>query len=130
MRRALLRRYAPARHFLVAWSALLLGVVAYAAVSLGVLPKNPLTDYSMQFGSAAEMILLSFALAYRINVLKAQNELIQSEARHHLEARVRARTAELDATMQRLEDATGACRISAAATASPASTFAAISTMP
>jgi len=59
----------------------------------------------MQLGSAAEMILLSFALAYRINVLKADNERIQREARHQLEARVRARTAELDATLQRLEDA-------------------------
>jgi diguanylate cyclase (GGDEF)-like protein len=102
---ACLRRYAPARHFLVAWSALLVGVVVYAAVSLGLLPKVPLTEYSMQIGSAAEMILLSFALAYRINVLKAENERIQSEAREHLEARVRARTAELDATLHRLEDA-------------------------
>jgi two-component system, sensor histidine kinase LadS len=100
-----LRRYAPARHFLVAWSALLFGIVVYAAVSLGVLPKVPLTEYSLQIGSAAEMILLSFALAYRINVLKADNERIQSEAREQLEARVRARTAELDATMHRLEDA-------------------------
>jgi diguanylate cyclase (GGDEF)-like protein len=100
-----LRKYAPARHFLVAWSALLIGVVVYAAVSLGVLPKTPFTEYSMQLGSAAEMILLSFALAYRINVLKAENERIQDDARGHLEARVRARTAELDATLQRLEDA-------------------------
>jgi diguanylate cyclase (GGDEF)-like protein len=102
---ACLRAYAPARHFLVAWSALLVGVVVYAAVSLGLLPKVPLTEYSMQIGSAAEMILLSFALAYRINVLKAENERIQGEAREQLEARVRARTAELDATMHRLEDA-------------------------
>jgi diguanylate cyclase (GGDEF)-like protein len=99
------RRYAPARHFLVAWSALLVGVVVYAAVSLGLLPKVPLTEYSMQIGSAAEMILLSFALAYRLNLLKAENERIQSEAREQLEARVRARTAELDATMHRLEEA-------------------------
>ena len=102
---ACLRRYAPARHFLLAWSALLIGVVVYAAVSLGLLPKVPLTEYSMQIGSATEMILLSFALAYRINVLKAENERIQGEAREHLEARVRARTAELDATLHRLEDA-------------------------
>jgi diguanylate cyclase (GGDEF)-like protein len=100
-----LRRYAPARHFLLAWSALLIGVVVYAAVSLGLLPKVPLTEYSMQIGSAAEMILLSFALAYRINMLKADNERIQSDAREQLEARVRARTAELDATLHRLEDA-------------------------
>jgi diguanylate cyclase (GGDEF)-like protein len=99
------RRYAPARHFLIAWSALLIGVVVYAAVSLGLLPKVPITEYSLQVGSATEMILLSFALAYRINLLKAENERIQSEAREQLEARVRARTAELDATLHRLEDA-------------------------
>ena len=100
-----LRRYAPARHFLVAWSALLIGIVVYAAVSLGLLPKVPITEYSMQIGSAAEMILLSFALAHRINLLKADNERIQSDAREQLEARVRARTAELGATLHRLEDA-------------------------
>lgn len=100
-----LRRYAPARYFTVAWSALLLGVMVYAAVSLGLLPKTPLTEYSMQIGSATEMILLSFALAYRINLLKAENERIQGEAREQLEARVRARTAELNATLGRLEDA-------------------------
>lgn len=99
------RRYPPARFFLLAWSMLLAGTLVFAAVSLGLLPKNLFTEYGMQIGSAAELILLSFALAYRINVLKADNERIQREAREQLEARVRARTAELDATLRRLEDA-------------------------
>ena len=99
-----LPRYRPARYFLLAWSALLISLIIYSAVSFGYLPKHPLTEYSVQLGSALEMVLLSFALAYRFNLLKAENERIQSEAREQLESRVRARTHELDATLKRLED--------------------------
>ena len=100
-----LPRYRPARYFLFAWSALLISLIVYSAVSFGYLPKHPLTEYSVQIGSALEMVLLSVALAYRFNLLKAENERIQSEAREQLESRVRARTHELDATLKRLEDA-------------------------
>ncbi|MCB1559837.1 MAG: GGDEF domain-containing protein [Xanthomonadales bacterium] len=100
-----LPRYRPARYFLLAWSTLLISLIVYSAVSFGYLPKQPLTEYSVQIGSALEMVLLSFALAYRFNLLKAENERIQSDAREQLESRVRARTYELDATLKRLEDA-------------------------
>ncbi|MBB5208583.1 sensor domain-containing diguanylate cyclase [Chiayiivirga flava] len=100
-----MRSYAPARQFALAWSILLIGTMIYAAVALGILPKVPLTEYSIQIGSAAEMILLSLALAYRINALTAENERIQREARSELESRVQARTADLDAALQHLEDA-------------------------
>jgi two-component system, sensor histidine kinase LadS len=100
-----LRRFPPARYFLIAWTALLAGIVTYAAVSMGWLAKTPLTEYAIQFGSAAEMVLLSFALAYRINVLTAANARIEGEAREQLESRVRERTADLDAALQRLEEA-------------------------
>lgn len=97
--------YRPARHFLVAWAALLAGVVAYASVSFGLLPKVFLTEYGIQIGSAAEMILLSFALAYRINLLRSEYERVQSEAREQLETRVAERTRDLDAAMQQLRSA-------------------------
>lgn len=100
-----MRTYAPARHFALAWGILLVGTMVYAAVALGVMPKMALTEYSIQIGSAAEMILLSFALAYRIKVLTADNERIQRDARAELETRVSARTADLDAALQHLEDA-------------------------
>lgn len=102
---ACLSRFPPARHFLVAWSLLLLGIVVYASVSLGWLPKHPLTEYSIHIGSAAEMVLLSFALAYRINLMTAANERSEREARETLEQRVSERTADLDAALQRLESA-------------------------
>ena len=88
--------YHPARNFLIAWAALLLGITAYAAVSFGLLPKMFATEYGIQIGSAAEMILLSFALADRINALREENTRIQREAHEQLEQRVSDRTRDLD----------------------------------
>jgi diguanylate cyclase (GGDEF)-like protein len=95
--------FKPARNFLLAWTVLLLGVVVYAALSFGLLPKMFITEYGIQIGSAAEMILLSFALAYRINTLRDENARLQREAREQLEARVAERTRDLDEALQKLQ---------------------------
>lgn len=100
-----LKHFAPAKYFLWAWFALLLGIMVYAAVAMGWLPKNPLTEYSIHIGSAAEMILLSFALAYRINILTEASREQLVVAQEELEARVKERTHELDETLHRLETA-------------------------
>ena len=72
--------YKPARFFLLAWSMFLVGVTIYAMTNLGVLPNNNFTFYTMPLGSAAEVILLSLALADRINVLKKEKEESQAQA--------------------------------------------------
>ncbi len=72
--------YRPARFFLLAWSLFLLGVTVYALTNLGLLPSNDVTFYMMPFGAAAEVVLLSLALADRINVLKKEKEQSQAEA--------------------------------------------------
>jgi signal transduction histidine kinase len=46
----------------------------------GVLPYNNFTRYTIHIGSAIEVILLSFALADRINILKKEKEASQEEA--------------------------------------------------
>jgi diguanylate cyclase (GGDEF)-like protein len=99
------RGFRPAANFLIAWTALLLGVVAYAAVSFGVLPKIFLTEYGIQIGSAAEMILLSFALADRVHLLREENARIQRDAAEVLEHRVEQRTQELNAALEQLKQA-------------------------
>ena len=71
---AIRRGYPPARLFLAAWTMLLLGTAMYASVSFGLLQKNFVTEYGIQIGSAMEMILLSFALAYRYANLRSENE--------------------------------------------------------
>ena len=68
-----------ARNFLIAWAVLLLSVVFQALHNIGTLPSNVLTSNAVLFGSALEMLLLSFALADRINVARRFKE--QSQVR-------------------------------------------------
>jgi diguanylate cyclase (GGDEF)-like protein len=102
--------YRPARLFLAAWTMLLLGTAIYATVSFGLLPKNLFTEYGIQFGSALEMILLSFALAYRYAALRSENETMVREANEQLERNVSRRTAELSAALEQLAEANSRLR--------------------
>jgi diguanylate cyclase (GGDEF)-like protein len=97
--------YAPAKIFLVAWAFLLLGTALYAAVSFGLLEKNFVTEYAIQIGSALEMILLSFALAYRYARLRGENERLVREHNEQLERHVALRTSELSTALEQLADA-------------------------
>ncbi len=100
-----LRGSRPAMYFLLAWTLLIAGGVALPLSSFGLLPRTFLTEYSIQFGSAAEMLLLSFSLAHRINLLKADNEHLMRATNEQLEQRVSQRTGELHAALHRLEEA-------------------------
>lgn len=96
--------------FVTAWSMLLIGTSLLSLRNAGWIPSNFFTVYSMQIGSAMEMLLLSFALGARFNLLKQQKEKVQQELvdtlREHeriLEARVARRTEELLETKAKLE---------------------------
>lgn len=67
----------PAKYFLAAWLTFLIGVIVFALKNAGILPYNNITIYTMPAGSAIEAILLSFALADRINILKKEKEQSQ-----------------------------------------------------
>jgi signal transduction histidine kinase len=75
-----IRGYRPARFFLLAWTSFLVGVCIFILKDFGVFPFNDITRYTMQTGSAFEVILLSFALADRINILKKEKEESQARA--------------------------------------------------
>lgn len=66
--------------FLVAWSSFLLGVTFFALKDFGLLPFNTFTNFALPVGSVIEILLLSFALADRINVLKQEKEISQQLA--------------------------------------------------
>ncbi|GGD40740.1 sensor domain-containing diguanylate cyclase [Pseudoxanthomonas indica] len=102
---AVRRGYKPARLFLLAWSMFLAGIAMVAMVAFGVLPKNFVTEYSVQIGSALEMLLLSVALGYRYASLRNQNERIVRESRDQLELKVAQRTGELRQALEQLETA-------------------------
>jgi PAS domain-containing protein len=72
------RAFAGARVFFMAWAVLLLGVLTLVLHNLGILPSNALTVNSLLIGSALEMVLLSFALADRINVARRFKEQAQA----------------------------------------------------
>lgn len=72
--------YRPAKFFLVAWSFLLVGIVIFVLRNLGVVPFNSFTENILHVGTSLEVILLSIALADKINVLRREKEESQAEA--------------------------------------------------
>lgn len=76
--KVLKRGYRPAKFFMLGWSFLLAGAIVFLLKDFGIIPYNTYTNYSMQFGSIVEVALLSFALADRINILKAEKEEAQA----------------------------------------------------
>ena len=73
------RRHPGAQYFAYAWAALLTGVLTQTLHNYGLLPSNPFTANAILIGSALEMVLLSFALADRINVVRREKEMAQAQ---------------------------------------------------
>lgn len=91
-----------ARWFLLAWSVFLLGVFTISLNKFKLIPVNFLTTNAAQIGSMLEAVLLSFALADRINREKlmrftAQQALLHTteKMKEELEERVQERTQDL-----------------------------------
>ncbi|MDM8537525.1 7TM diverse intracellular signaling domain-containing protein, partial [Desulfobacterales bacterium HSG17] len=76
----LMRGNRTARFFLTAWCVFIFGVIFLALKNFGFLPANLLTDYSVQIGSAMEVILLALALADRINIERKEKDLARQDA--------------------------------------------------
>ncbi|MDF1763893.1 MAG: diguanylate cyclase, partial [Oleibacter sp.] len=72
--------YQPARYYTIAWSTFLLGGVILALNKFNIIPRNLFTEHALQIGSAMEVMLLSFALADRLNTEKRDRFEAQQEA--------------------------------------------------
>jgi len=99
----LYRRFRPARYFMVAWTALLSGMLLYTLKTFGVVPANFVTEFGIQIGSAFEVILLSIALADRLRHMNLKTQRMQQEMNERLESRVAERTSELEQVNRQLE---------------------------
>jgi len=100
---SLIRGYRQARFFLLAFSVLLAGMAMYALKTFHLLPGNAVTENGLQIGSALQMILLAFALADRMRLLKEASVKIEQQARVQLEQRVAERTGALNQALAELE---------------------------
>jgi diguanylate cyclase (GGDEF)-like protein len=93
-----------ARYFLAAFTGLLLGSVLTSLHMFNLVPASMWTEYGLQIGSLLEFTLLSFALAHRLKLAYEDNERLQRAHAADLEARVLARTQDLDVTLLQLTE--------------------------
>jgi two-component system, NtrC family, sensor kinase len=96
--------YKPAKYFIIAWSAFLTGVIIFILKDADILPFNNFTRFTMQIGSAVETVLLSFALAARINQYKKEKEELILNQNVVLEKTVIERTLKLENTLVDLKE--------------------------
>ena len=76
---AIVRRHPGAPYFGLAWGVLLLGVTILTLHNNGLVPSNLFTANALLIGSSLEMVLLSYALAYRINTARKEKEQAQAQ---------------------------------------------------
>lgn len=75
-----LKGFRPAGFYLTGFGALAAMSVVFEMKMKGLLPENYWTDSSLLIGAAAEAVVLSLALASKINFYKKEKELIQQKA--------------------------------------------------
>jgi len=69
-----------ARYFLVAWLVFLGGIATLVVRNFGLIQVNFIVLYAIQIGSALEVVLLSLALADRINTMREERALAMEKA--------------------------------------------------
>ncbi len=114
---SLRKGFRSAIYFIVAFSTFLVGVTIFALKDFGLIEYNLFSKYALPVGVIIEAILLSLALADRINILKREKEASQIQAiammeenqrlvheqKSILEQEVNLRTSELQASKNSLE---------------------------
>ncbi|GAB3221802.1 GHKL domain-containing protein [Algoriphagus aestuariicola] len=110
--------YRPAFYFLAAWVFFLFGLLLFVFQNQGVIDLGSFANLPMLLGTAFEAIVLSLALADRINILKKEkeeeqaeklkvlneNQILIREQNNLLEEKVRIRTEELEQTLRTLQN--------------------------
>lgn len=88
--------FVAARYYAIAWTCFLLGGIILALNKFNFIPRNFFTENTLQIGSAMEVILLSFALADRLNQEKRERYEAQINALEHEKLARKAQTEALE----------------------------------
>lgn len=101
-----LKKQRIAYFFLLAFAFLFLALIISTLRALGYIPTNVFTLEGPQYGSAAEMMLLAFALADRYNTIIKEKEIAENNVKLNLEKsnleleeKVKERTSKLNQTL-------------------------------
>lgn len=73
-----------AKFYLLAWTPYAIGLLIRTMHGAGWLPNNQLVLSSLEMGGALEIVLLSFALAYRIKIIQEENTLISFQLQEYI----------------------------------------------
>ena len=77
---AIKKGFRPAGFYILGFSFFTLGDFIFMLSENAILPQNFLTNYSLQIGSSLEALVLSFALANKLNAFKRDKEKTQTLA--------------------------------------------------
>lgn len=105
------RKFKPAKFFLIAFVVLIISVFVFILRNFGLISSNVFTDYALQIGSTAEVVLLSFAIVDKFNSYKEEalthlKEInkIQTEQTERLELEVAVRTERITEQKNQIEE--------------------------
>ncbi len=73
------KKHRSAGFFLLAWTLFLVTVILFVMKDAGVFPYNTFTSFLLLIGSSIEAVLLSFALADKINIFRKEKEESQAQ---------------------------------------------------
>jgi uncharacterized coiled-coil protein SlyX len=117
--------YQPARFFIIGYTFILISIIIIQLRAMQMIPGNLFTVYSLNYGLVFEVVILSFALADRIRIIKKANEeaqkeiierleenkALQEKVNRELEQKVAERTQELKGKNGELEEANSKLKI-------------------
>ncbi|MCP4130396.1 MAG: response regulator, partial [bacterium] len=81
---SLVRGYRSARFYIIAWTILLICLFFESLLRFGIIATIYITDHPTMIGSLLEVILLSFALGDRINLIRQEKDEAQIRAIENL----------------------------------------------
>ena len=116
-------KHPSARYFAIAWSGLLIGAILLSLNKAGVIPVTGISEYTLQFGAAFEILVLTLGLADRMSIVQKdalslavqineerektllaelENLQVERKSKQELETLVKERTKKLSKTLKHL----------------------------